>query len=303
MKKIMLLFVALATTLSTAMAATEPAPSLVTKSFTYKDFTMLSVSNSFQVKLTFAESYSIEVEVPGYLEPYLKVSCMSNKLRIGLNKLPKDIQKKLNHDGDQLHAWITMPALTALSMSGATKLETIGKPRLGPDSSLSIELSGASKIDRLEADGTGRIVVDMSGASKAELQAAFHIMDIEVSGASKLKMEGGADKVTVDCSGASNCRFAGDYGSLKAEVSGASKMEVDGDVHSLVTDISGSSRIEVDGVTDKAEMELSGASKATLTVQESLLYELSGVSTLRLRDLGAKVRGEIGRGSKIEYLK
>ena len=303
MKKLMLLFVALAATVTTAFAEPEVVPNLITKTYNYKDFTMLSVSHSFKVELTFTDSYAVEIEVPDYIEPYLKISCLGGKLRLGLTKLPKDIQKKLNRDSDQLRAWITMPSLHSLSMSGATRLTTTGVPRLAADESFSIELSGASKIERLAAGSTGRMTVDMSGASKATLKADFAILDIEVSGASKLELEGSAEKMTVDCSGASGCQFTGDYDTLKAEISGASKTLVKGDVHTFVTDCSGSSKIEIDGVTDKAEVELSGASKATLSVQERMEYELSGVSTLRLRDLGAKVRGEISRGSKIEYLK
>ena len=80
-------------------------------------------------------------------------------------------------------------------------------------------------------------------------------------------------------------------------------MDVSGDVRTIVIDCSGSSKAEIDGVVEKAEVELSGVSKATLSVKERLDYELSGVSTLRFRDLGASVRGEISRGSKIEYMK
>lgn len=303
MKKIFLLCAILAVSITSAFAGTGSAASPVKKNFNYRDFSTLAVSSVFHVDLTFADSYSVEVEVPDFLEPYLKVSCVGGKLRIGLLNIPKDIQRKLNDHNDQLHAWVTMPYLRMLSMSGATRLATVGSSILKPGEALDIELSGASVIENLETRGGDRMTIDMSGASKATVKASFSVFDVELSGASKLKLEGDADKMAVDCSGASNCQFTGDYGSLRSEISGSSRMDVYGDVRTLVADCSGSSKVEVDGIVDKAEVELSGVSKATLSVRERMDYELSGVSTLRFRDLGASVRGEISRGSKIEYLK
>ena len=303
MKKIILFFAALAATVTSAFAEPETTAALFKTHYDYRDFTMLSISSAFEVELTFADTYSVDVEVPDFLEPYLKVTCVAGKLRIGLLNLPKNIQRKLNDKHDQLHAWVAMPTLRSLSMSGATRLTTLGVPRLAPDESLSIEMSGASYLEMLEASSNDRLTVDMSGASKANLKADFDILDIEVSGASKLKLEGSAGKLSVDCSGASSTEFTGDYSALKSEISGSSRMDVDGDVRSLVADASGSSKFEVKGIVDKAEVELSGVSKGTLAVKDRMDYELSGVSTLKYRDLGASVRGEISRGSKIEYLK
>lgn len=303
MKKILLICAAIAVTLTSAFAETEPSSKLFRTDYTYSDFTSLAVSSAFQVELTFADSYSVEVEVPEFLEPYLKVKCLSGKLSIGLTNIPRDIQKKLNDKHDELHAWVTMPTLRTLDMSGATRLTAIGVPKLAANDPLTIILSGASTLKSLEASSEDRLKIDMSGASKADITANFRTLDIEVSGASRLKFEGDADKTSVDCSGASTCDLTGNYGSMKAEISGASKLNVDGDVQTLDADASGSSKFEVEGVTAKADVELSGVSKATLTVTERMQYELSGVSTLKIRDKGAVVRGEISRGSKIEYLK
>lgn len=303
MKKIILLFAALAATVTCAFAGTESAASLSKTHYNYRDFSMLSISSAFHVELTFTDTYSVDVEVPDFLEPYLKVTCLAGKLRIGLANVPKDIQRKLNNQHDQLHAWVSMPNLQALSMSGATRLSTTGVPALARNQSLSIEMSGASVLENLEAGSNDRMTIDLSGASKATLKADFPVLDIELSGASKLKLTGDAEKMAVDCSGASNCQFTGDYQSLRSEISGSSRMDVSGDVRTMVVDCSGSSKVEIDGIVEKAEVELSGVSKATLSVKERLDYELSGVSTLRFRDLGASVRGEISRGSKIEYMK
>ena len=302
MKKIILLVAALAATFATALAEPESTKTFK-QHYNYKDFTALSLSHSFQTELTFADTFSVDVEVPDFIEPYLKVSCLGGKLRIGLEgNLPKDIQRKLNDHPDRLKAWVTMPALTSVTMSGATRLATSGTPRI-VDGSLSIDMSGASELQSLEAQGNGRLSIDLSGASKATLDLSFASEHIDVSGASRLRLNGNSDKVVLDCSGASKCQMRGNYVNLKAEVSGSSNINVEGDVDDLDIDASGASKFDIEGQTLRAEVELSGVSKGRVTIKEKMKYELSGVSTLKIKDLGATVRGEISRGSKIEYLK
>ena len=165
MKKIILLFAALAATVTCAFAGSESAASLSKTHYNYRDFSMLSISSAFHVELTFADTYSVDVEVPDFLEPYLKVTCLAGKLRIGLANVPRDIQRKLNNQHDQLHAWVSMPSLSALSMSGATRLSTTGVPALARNQSLSIEMSGASVLENLEAASNDRMTIDLSGAS------------------------------------------------------------------------------------------------------------------------------------------
>ena len=302
MKKIILLVAALAATIATAFAEPESTKSHK-QHFDFRDFTAISLSHSFQTELTFADTYSVDIEVPDFIEPYLKVSCLGGKLRIGLEKnLPRNILRKLNDHPGRLKAWITMPALSSIDMSGATCLTTIGTPRI-VDGSLSIDMSGASELQSLNAQGGGHLSLDMSGASKATLDLTFASQDIDLSGASTLRLNGNSDKAVIDCSGASKCQLKGDYDILKAEISGSSGLTVDGDVRDLDIDASGASKFDIEGQTRKAEVELSGVSKGRLTIKEKMKYELSGVSTLKIKDLGATLRGEISRGAKIEYQK
>lgn len=302
MKKIILLFAALAATFTLAFAENEAAVKTFQKHYDFRDFTKLSVSSSFKVDLTFTDSYTVDIEVPDYLEPYLKITCDSGRLSIGLVNLPQDIQRKLNDNSGDLYAKVAMPSLVALNMSGATHVSTSGVPQTGPDGSLSVNLSGASVLEMLEAQGAGRLSVDLSGASKAALKADFNTFDLGLSGACRLKLEGDAAKVRFDGSGASSGELTGNYKAMDCEVSGSSKINVNGNVDKLEADASGSSKFEVEGVTQQAEVELSGASKGRLTVEKDLAYELSGVSILKVKDNGARKHGQSSRGSKIEFL-
>ena len=249
--------------------------------YDFRDFTALSVSNAFHVDFAFADDWSVDISVPDFVVPYLKVNRTGDKVRIGLNKLPIDVQRKLSKSSDALHATVRMPKLLSLSLSGAVHMSADGSQELDGEA-MTIELSGASKLESLVTSGNGTLHLELSGASKASLQADFNQMNIDVSGASKLTLAGNADQVDVDSSGASHVTLNGNIGSLNVESSGATKFESTGE-------------------TARAVVELSGASKARLTVTEKLHYEISGASTLRVNNKGAKVTGEQSRGSKIDF--
>lgn len=303
MKKTMLLVAVLAATLATASAEPNPARDLYKQHYNYTDFTALTVSHAFRVELTFADAWAVDVEVPAYIEPYLRVSCSAGNLRIGVANLPRSIQRKLNDSSDKLYARVTMPRLLSLNLSGAVRLTAVGRPRLRPDDNLDIELSGASQLEAFAANGNGTLSIGLSGASKARIRATFPSVKTILSGASKLTFEGDADNLRIDFSGASSSRLTGNYGHVRAGLSGSSKAELAGDTRTLKLEASGASKYEASGVTGQAEVELSGATKCQVAVSGRLDYELSGASTLSVKDLGASVSGECSRSSKVELIR
>ena len=300
MKKLATLVLAFAATLTMAFAGQTPLRNTYSHHYDFKDFTALSVSNTFQVDFTFADTWSVDVTVPDFIKPYLKVTCIGSKVRIGLEKLPRDVQRKLEDLSNPLQATVTAPKLLSLSTSGASKV-TVNGSQVLKDESLFVEASGASGIYSLETSGNGTLHIDVSGASKLDIKADFNLTNIDLSGASKLDLTGNSGKMNIDISGASNAKIDGDALTGHVELSGSSKLTWNGKTGSLKIDQSGATKFESTGETANAEVELSGASKCRLTVTETLDYELSGASTLRVKNLGAKVSGEQNRGSKIDF--
>lgn len=300
MKKAVTLVLALAATLSLAFAGETSVKNTYSHHYDYTGFKALAVSNAFHVDLTFADTWSVDVTVPDFIKPYLKVTCIGNKVRIGLEKLPRDVQRKMDNLSNPLQAKVTAPYLHTISMSGASKLIANGSQAL-KDESLYIELSGASSIESLESSGNGTLGIDLSGASKLDINAVFNQTNIDLSGSSKLDLTGNSGKMNIDLSGASSARINGDALVGIVDLSGSSKLNWDGKTGSLRIGQSGATKFESTGETANAEVELSGASKCRITVTESLVYELSGASTLRVKDLGAKLSGEQSRGSKIDF--
>ena len=284
MKKITLLFLVLVTTLTTAFAEPEAAKNRYTHTYDFRDFTALSVSHAFKVDLTFEDRYEVSIDVPDFIEPYLIVSQNGEKVRLDLERLPNDIQLKLNDANSSLMARVSVPKLTRLQLSGASKVTASGRLVLGSET-LYLQLSGATELYGLVAEGRDKL-------------------DLKISGASKLRYGGDADQLEIELSGASGAQFDGNYAETDAEISGSSKLTMTGDTKNLSLELSGATKFESLGKTARASVALSGASKAKLSVSEKLQYALSGVSTLRVKNLGgAKLSGECSRGSKIDYLK
>lgn len=265
--------------------ATEPASGYtsVSRHFNFKNFDRIAASYSWQVDVVFADTYSVDVEVPDFIEPYLKVKNVSGKLVLSLEKLPSNVKNKLNNSKGRLQATVTMPTLTAVDLSGASRLSANGAIDLH-QKSLDIDISGASQLDELHVKGVDRLSIDLSGATGCNLTVYAEEMHIDVSGSSRLEWKGTALRAFIDCSGASGIQMAGEVGRMNIDCSGASKVVSTGE-------------------TEIASVELSGASKCEVAVSGKLDYELSGATTLRVRDLGAAVTGEMSRGAKIVYVK
>ena len=300
MKKIATLLLAFAAALTLAFAGEKPVTHPYSQHYDYRDFTALSVSHSFRVDFAFSDDWTVDVTVPDFIQPYLKVTRIGNKVRIGLEKLPRDVQRKLNDYKDPLQATVRMPKLLSLTLSGASRLTAEGEQKLGNEN-LHLDLSGASRLESLVSSGNSILNLELSGASHADLKADFNLMNIDASGASHLTVTGNADKVHLDCSGASSCKIDGDVKDADVDVSGSSKATITGKVGSLDVDQSGASKFSATGEVAKADVEVSGASSCRIAVTERLSYELSGAATLHVKNLGAKIDGEQSRGSKIQF--
>ena len=300
MKKIVSLFAALC--VAVAVFAGEAPDNLIHKQYDYRNFTGLSVSHSFEVELRQGSRYDIRIQLPGYLEPYLRVRTQEDVLYIGLDNLPRRIQQELNRDGAVLKATVTMPQLYSLRMSGATRLRCDDRFKLD-NYSFKMQLSGSSRVDKLEIKGKGKAYVRASGASSAVLQCSFDEWDVELSGSSGLRQIGGARKLDADQSGASWSVFEGDFDKAEVETSGSAKIRIDGSAREFQVDGSGASSVEV-GETQDADVELSGASKCKLSVQKRLRVDLSGASSCRYhapKNLEVEIEA-VSRGATLQRL-
>ena len=184
------------------------------------------------MEITRSDTYSVSVTVNENLVDRLDVGVSGNTLRISLKP---DVGVT---GAATMKAKVTMPELTGLDLSGASRTTLAG---FNSDKSLKTEVSGAST---LRGDLTcGDASFNVSGASKVELEGSAKDLNVEASGASTADLSNFASKNTVvNASGASKVIVAAS-GSLDVEASGASTVRYTGEPAKLKTNTSGASTV------------------------------------------------------------
>jgi hypothetical protein len=181
-------------------------------------FDKVAANSAFQVDISQSDGYGVTVTVDEKVVPYLDVTVQGETLRIGV--LPG---KSLSGAAFPMHAAVSMPRLTGLELSGATRT-TIGGFKSGER--LDVKISGASQ---LQGDiETGDVDFEASGASRIGLSGKGQKMALEVSGASQGNLDDFVvSDATVELSGASHATVHV-TGKLDADVSGASGLRYAG---------------------------------------------------------------------------
>ena len=263
----------------------DPDPADVkmeTKTYAYSDFSELQVSWTYQVALAQADHYSVRVEAPDFLIPYLDVKLTGKRLVLGTKEMPRDIRKKvemvLKHN--EIRAWVAMPELSALQMSGASQLNATGQ-FAARRFDFKMELSGATNLRGLRI-AAGEADLRASGASKFEVLGDFSDLKLTLSGATTGTLEAGkdVDEADVELSGATKLNLSGTFNQLDLDASGAVNLKMNGRIRGLDLTASGAVKADLlDVPADKVSVSLSGAAKAELQVQQTLNARLSGAST------------------------
>lgn len=249
-------------TLSAAILAICSANAgTVTRKFgDLKKFSGIQICNAFEATLMQGDDYSADVTIDTDLEEYLDVSVVGNMLYVRLKDAPLKLKKL---DRKSMMVTITVPALSQISLTGASKLSS-DDIWTSPMGKFTLEMSGASKAENLKIEGS-ELDANISGASSGTVTGDFAEIDAEISGASALFLVGSYDSVETECSGASKISFIGSADSIHSECSGTSLLDA--------------MQLKV----KRAEIECSGASKATIDVEKRLEVELTGASNCQYR--------------------
>lgn len=132
---------------------------------------------------------------------------------------------------------VSAPSLERISLWGASQLVVDGKVVA---EQLSLDLSGASKAELPEADA-GRIVAELSGASRLRIGGVSDELALRGSGASRIDAEQFVTNVLdVELSGASSARVAV-VEQATGDLSGASSLVIEGDPRGRIHTSGGSS--------------------------------------------------------------
>ena len=233
---------------------------MTTQRYNATDFTSLSISHAFDITLQKGDRYSVTLEYPADCAEYISVAKQKATLFVGLkNKTPR----KFLNGRHTFRATIVMPEVYGIYLSGASRL-TATEPFQMNMRPFEAHLSGASKIISLSVDGPS-VDVELSGASRAEINVNAGEVEADVSGASKLTLTGNATDLNLEASGAS---------SVNAKNVNAVNVELDG---------SGASKLYV-FVQKELKVDLSGASRCEYIGPDEIVLksiDVTGASSLK----------------------
>jgi len=220
---------------------------IIEKNYDYKDFNGIEISSTFNVDVTHSDTFSITVSTQENIINHVDVRLSGNTLIIRL--------KPGSYTYADLRAKVTLPELTKLVISGASRAEVTG---FISAKNLDMVVSGASQLNiDIEA---GETSVEGSGASRLNGKLKALDSDFEVSGASRCELEGSGNSIDLGVSGASQASLTNfPVKNATLNVSGASRslVNISG---TLNVEVSGASTVEYFGNPSLGKVSVTGAS-------------------------------------------
>ncbi|TDE12068.1 PspC domain-containing protein [Dyadobacter psychrotolerans] len=188
------------------------------KKFPVGDFQKLDMGGAYSISIRQGAEFNVSADGEEEDVDDLQVSVENGTLHV---KRSKGFSLFDNKSWNRVGLIITMPTIESVSLSGANKARISGFTGL---SKLNIDVSGASKTE--VNVGVSELVVELTGASKAKFTGNAKSANFDLSGACKLDATAmNFENVDIDASGASKAEF-GRVVHIKKSTSGASKIEV-----------------------------------------------------------------------------
>ena len=231
-----------------AIISEEVGPT-ITRTYIFTDFTRIEIGHAFELEVTAADTYSVQIEASESIFDRIKVTQTGDKLEIGMDSL-------FFHTYRSPKVKITMPELRGLYLSGASEGNVSG---FRSSHNFELTLSGASELG-MDME-TGAFTCDMSGASEVSGYLKATRSDIDLSGASRIELSGSGGDIKLEASGASEMNLANfTVNNADINFSGASdgSLEING---RLDVDLSGASTLEYSGNPTLGELDLGGGSE------------------------------------------
>jgi hypothetical protein len=174
------------------------------------NFKQIDVSGMIEVEVVAQKGFSVEVEADDNLMEYVKTEVDGDTLKL--------YTKNRISPRTKIRVMISMPELTGADVSGVSKLTAHDLKT----ESFNLDVSGASKI---EINGEARnLKIEASGASKINAEnLKVSNADIDVSGATQVTVNA-TEEVRADASGASKVNYVGQPKNVIKDTSGASRV-------------------------------------------------------------------------------
>ncbi|MDD4875738.1 MAG: DUF2807 domain-containing protein [Dehalococcoidales bacterium] len=168
---------------------------LQTETIDYSDFTLVDVSNAFEVEIIQSESFNVSLTADDNLLEYIRVSKAGETLKVDV------ISSGCNFTNHMVR--ITMPEIYGVKFSGA--VHGIARD-FSFAQDFSVNISGASSL-KMNNMSVRNIKAEISGASHLSGEILAYDAEFDISGASTINFQGAADDVIIDASGSSRVEF------------------------------------------------------------------------------------------------
>lgn len=205
---------------------------IVSRSYDIENFKDVDVSSSVTVVLTQGTDFDVKLEGDDNIVPVFQVKLVGEKLVIK----PKD-NYNLSFK-KSVKAYVTAPEFRKLEASGASNF--LSKAAINYDGKMELDLSGSSDAD-LELNAA-KIDAEVSGACKLSLRGVTKEFKVDGSGSSVVKcFDLQADIVSIDFSGAGAAEVSAAQ-KLKLDISGAANIKYKGNP-AITQDVSGAASV------------------------------------------------------------
>jgi hypothetical protein len=208
---------------------------LTSQDFSESGFTSLHVQNGFEIEVTQANSFSIEITADDNVMEFVEVFKEEDGLVIRL-------KPTRTYGSVTLRVVITMPVLLDLDISGGSRA-TLGG--FSSTESLIMNISGSSSVDATISAGDTQLY--LSGG--ARIDGELNVGDVEfyLAGGSQADVSGSGGNLKIEAFGGSDLNLA-DFtvGNANVELSGGSQADINPD-GSITVNTGGSSKLYVRG--------------------------------------------------------
>jgi hypothetical protein len=203
------------------------------RNFQVSGFNKLSMGSAFKIEVRQGSNFSVNTTGRSEDLNDLDAKVTGGVLRLGYKG------SNWNKNRKTVNVSITMPSLQAVDFSGASQANVA---KFSGVTNMAIEVSGASKLNMELA--SQKVTVDLSGASSLTLTGRADVLNGEISGASSFKGRDFQSKeVNLEASGASSAAVVANN-ALRAEASGASSIKYSGSVKDVHSSTSGASSVK-----------------------------------------------------------
>lgn len=183
--------------------------------------------------------------------------------------------------GDEITAYITVPNLTALGVSGSG--DVIGETTFTTgDFSARVSGSGDAK---LTIQASGSIDADISGSGDLNITGKCRSFRSDISGSGDLDLDlAVGDRAVFDVSGSGDVKATGSADEIRTSISGSSRISAE------------------DFQTNKANIKISGSGDISIAVKDEINADISGSGSVRYKGSPGKINSHASGSGKVSKM-